>query len=117
MTWTIGGISLSYGASRVRLPKSTKKEIVENDGDYPTNINTGMQFEAHLEGSIPVADAAKIPSLLALVGTEITISGSTGGLVDGTWNFDSFEPTKSGPGPLYDYTMRLTKGKENITFG
>jgi hypothetical protein len=117
MTWIIGGISLSYGPSRVRLPKSTKKETVENDGDYPTNVNTGMQFEAQLEGTLPVADAANISGLLALVGTEVSVSGSVGGLLDGSWNLDSFEPTKNGPGPVYDYTIRLTKGKENITFG
>ncbi len=117
MTWTIGGISLSYGPSRVRLPKSTKKETIENDGDYPTNVNSGLQFEAQLEGTIPVVDAAKISDLLALVGTEVSVSGSAGGLLDGTWNLDSFEPTKNGPGPVYDYTMRLTKGKENITLG
>ena len=117
MTWIIGGVSLSYGPARVRLPKNSKKETVENDGDYPTNINSGLRFEAQLDGTIPVADVAKISGLLALVGTEVSVSGSAGGLIDGIWNLDSFEPTKDGPGPVYAYTMRLTKGKENITLG
>jgi hypothetical protein len=117
MTWIIGGVSLCYGPARVRLPKNTKKELIENDGDYPTNINNGLQFEAQLDGTIPVTDIAKISDLLALVGTEITVSGSAEGLLDGTWNLDSFEPAKDRPGPVYDYTMRLSRGKENITLG
>lgn len=108
---------MSYGPERLRLPKSAKKEAIENDGDYPTNVNTGLKFDVQLEGTIPVAEVAKISGLLALVGTEVAVSGSTGGLIDGNWNLDSFETTKNGPGPVYSYIMRLAKGKENITFG
>jgi hypothetical protein len=117
MTWTIGEITLSYGPERLRMPKSTKKDTLEvNDGDYSVNINTGLDFNIQLEGTIPVADVAKISSLLALVGTEVAIT-TTDGLLDGAWNFDGFEPGKNGPGPVYNYIMRLSKGNLNITLG
>ena len=78
----------------LRMPMATKKETLEdNDGGYSVNINTGLDFSIQLEGTIPVADVAKISSLLALVGTEVAIT-TTDGLLDGDWNFDSFEPGK-----------------------
>jgi hypothetical protein len=117
MTWTIGGVTLSYGPERLRMPMSTKKDTLEdNDDGYPVNINTGLDFSIQLEGTIPTADAAKISSLLALVGTEVALT-TTDGLLDGNWNFDSFEPGKNGPGPVYSYIMRLSKGSQNITLG
>ena len=117
MTWTIGGITLSYGPERVRMPMSTKKDVLEdNDGGYAVNINTGLDFSIQLTGTILVADVSKISSLLALVGTEVAIT-TTDGILDGNWNFDSFEPSKEGGGPVYNYTMRFSKGNLNITLG
>ncbi len=117
MTWTIGGVTLSYAPERVRMPMAAKKDVLENnDGGYPVNINTGLDFSIQLTGSIPVADVAKISSLLAIVGSEVALT-TTDGLLDGNWNFDSFEPGKEGPGPVYNYTMRFSKGNLNITLG
>ena len=117
MTWTIGGVTLSYGPERLRMPMSTKKDTLEdNDGGYSVNINTGLDFSIQLEGTIPTVDVAKISSLLSLVGTEVALT-TTDGLLDGNWNFDSFEPGKNGPGPVYSYIMRFSKGSQNITLG
>ena len=117
MTWTIGGVTLSYGPEKVRMPLSTKKETLEdNDGGYAVNINTGLDFSIQLEGTIPLEDASKISNLLALVGTEVSLT-TTDGILDGDWNFDSFEPARNGPSPMYSYTMRFSKGNLNITLG
>lgn len=123
MTWTIGGVTLPYGPTKLRFNKTANKEIIPQSGDDPLQIVDGMQQNmAQLDGTI--ADSALteaqiwstyLSPILALVGTEISCS-STDGSIDGNWMLDSFEPSRESA-KVYRYSLRLTKGSVNITLG
>ncbi len=123
LTWTIGDVTLPYAPARMRMPKSGVKEQINPDQGYPINVVSGFRSEVYLEGTIadPTKTASQIVStyinpLLSWVGYEVLVT-TTDGLIDGTWLLDSFEPQKDGPYPIWKYTIRLSKGSQNITYG
>jgi hypothetical protein len=124
MVWSFGTVTLPYGPSKVQRNKSANKEQICQSGDDPIQIVDGFKDNnVSLTGTI--ADSTKtaaelvstyIDPLLAIVGSEITVV-STDGSCSGTWLLDDFQPSKETAANLWRYSMRLSKGKANYTFG
>ena len=60
MTWIIGGVSLSYGPARVRLPKSAKKSSLKMTATTQQTLTMVCSSKPKRPyGTIPVADTPK----------------------------------------------------------
>lgn len=87
-------------------------------GNYPAQTVDGAEMTVTLEGTL-IGDLATvyttyISPLLALVGTEVTLTAD--GVLDGTWLVDDCAPNRDNPA-AWGYSLTLSKGSSNYTFG
>ena len=67
-----------------------------------------------MEGDMATVYTTYIDPLLDLVGTEVAVVAD--GVLDGDWLLDDVQPTRDNP-VLWAYTLTLSKGSTNYTFG
>lgn len=117
MAWTIESVTIPV-PSKCRITCRANKEEMPVSGDYPAQTVDGLKLTVVLEGSfvgvMATVYAATVAPLLALVGTQITLSAD--GVLDGEWMLDDFTPNRDNPS-FWAYTMTLSKGSTNYTFG
>jgi hypothetical protein len=120
-TWVIGGVTMPIGASKIQLTGGVNKETMPQSGDEPINIVDGLQGTTlNITGTI--ADESKsdgdlwvdvISPLLAQKGTEVTVACPISGL-NGNWLLEGFDVTRDSKLSIYDFSMKLTRGSQNI---
>jgi hypothetical protein len=116
MAWIFGSVTFPFGPNQIAYMKTINKESMPQSGDDPVVIVDGTSSNSvQLSGAI--ADPTKTDSqiwstiltpLIALIGTSISVT-STNGSIDGTWLLEKFEPKRTSPNLIYDYTMVLSK--------
>jgi hypothetical protein len=117
VTWTIESVTIPV-PSKCRIAKRANKEKMPVSGDFPAQSVDGAEMTVVLEGSfmgdMATVFTATVDPLLDLVGTQVTLSAD--GVLDGEWMLDDFTPNRDNPS-LWAYTLTLSKGSTNYTFG